>query len=137
MIGMSILGIPNAITWCDPAYSRVVITSMLIEKGVFNFDKHHHYLGLNAGPGLEVPTLVRMGVLDTIDSSGPIWAGILGHKYTTEADSLQMVKKLKMPVQFDYPLTKDQATISRINRNVALTLDLFKGDENQTWYAEE
>jgi hypothetical protein len=139
MIGMSILGIPNAIPWCDPAFARVVMTAILIEKDLFNFDKHHHYLGLNSGPGLEIPTLINMGVLDTIDSSGPIWAAILGHGYTTDADSLQSVKKLKMPVRFDYPKTKDPVTLERIGTNINLTLELFntKTNQSQVWYAQE
>lgn len=137
-LGMSILGIPNAIPWCDPSYSRVVMTAILQERGVFNKEKHHHYLGLNSGPALEIPTLIKMKALDTIDSSGPVWAGILGHEYTTNADSYQMVKKLKMPVQFDYPLTKDKETLDRIKHNIELTLELFYDNgEEKVWYAQE
>lgn len=138
MIGMSILGIPNAIPWCDPSYARVVMTQMLIDRGLFNFNKHHHYLGLNSGPALEIPSLIRMNALNTIDSSGPVWAAILGHEYTSNADSYQMVSKLKMPVLFDYPMTKDPATLERIQHNIHLTKDLFISyNTNQVWYAQE
>lgn len=140
IIGMSILGMPNAIPYCNPAFARVVMTQILADCGVFNFNKHHHYLGLNAGVALEIPTLIRMGALDTVDSSGPVWAGILGHSYSREADSYQMVSKLKLPVDFHIPKTKDEDTINRIRNNVIMTVDLFKEEnynKDQVWYAQE
>lgn len=138
VIGMSILGIPNALPHIHPSYARVVMTQNLINDGLFDFDKHHHYLGLNAGPGLEIPSLLRMGALDSIDSSGPVWSAILGHQYTTDADSLQTVSKLKMPVNFHHPYTKDDATIARIDHNIKLTNDLFDtSNDVSTWYAQE
>jgi hypothetical protein len=141
IIGMSILGIPNAISWCDPAFSRVVMTSILKENGILNTEKHHHYLGLNSGPALEIPSLINMNALTTIDSSGPVWAAILGHSYTYDADSMQMVSKLKMPVDFNIARSKDDATIERIQHNINLTNTLFDPNNLNTtekiWYAEE
>ena len=135
---MSILGIPNAIPHIDPAFARVVMSQRLIDANLFNGEKHHHYLGLNAGPGLEIPSLLRMKTLDSIDSSGPVWAAILGHQYTTDADSLQSVSKLKMPVNFDHPWTKDKATQTRIEHNILMTNDLFENVEaKDVWYAQE
>lgn len=138
IIGMSILGIPNALDKVEPAYARVVMTQILLDRGVFNKDKHHHYLGLNAGPALEIPSLIRMGVIDTIDSSGPVYAAICGHSYTTEADSFQQVSKLKAPVQFNLPRPKDKATLARIQHNIDLTQSLFTNTQAaQPWYAVE
>lgn len=138
IIGMSILGIPNALSHVDPAFARVVMTSILIDRGVFCFDKHHHYLGLNSGPGLEIPSLLRMNALSTIDSSGPIFAAIHGHGYTTDADSLQLVKKLKAPVDFTAHRTKDHATLVRIKHNIDMTEALFRQPNKQeVWYATE
>ena len=138
IIGMSILGIPNAIPWCDPAFARVVMTHLLMERKVFNDEKHHHYLGLNAGPALEIPTLIKMGALSTIDSSGPIWSAILGNEYTVNSDSLLTTKKPKMPVQFDIRRTKDAATLKRIQHNIDLTWGLFgDSDSGSVWYAQE
>jgi hypothetical protein len=125
IIGMSILGIPNAIPHIHIAYARVVMTQILIERGLFNFNKYHHYLGLNSGPGLEIPSLIQMGALDSCDSSGPVWAGILGHEYTQNADSLQSVSKVKAHVEFDYPMVKDKQTLERIQHNINLTLKLL------------
>lgn len=136
IIGMSILGIPNALPHIDPAYARVVMTTLLMDRGLFS-TKAHHYLGLNAGPGLEIPSLLRMNALASIDSSGPVWAGIHGHTYTTDADSLQMVKKLKSVVDFDLPLTKDSATLARIQHNIDLTLRLFTDTTVAAWFAKE
>lgn len=138
VIGLSILGVPNALPNVDPSFARVVMTQLLIDRGLFNFNKHHHYLGLNSGPALEIPSLLRMNVLDTIDSSGPVWAGLLGHSYTDQADSYQQISKIKLPVDFDTPMTKDQATIDRIQRNINMTNKLFTDPgNNKVWYAQE
>ena len=139
IIGMSILGVPNAMPNIHYAYSRVVMTQKLIDNNYFNFDKHHHYLGLNAGPGLEVPSLLKMGALDSIDSSGPVWAAILGHQYSVDTDSLQASSKLKLPVDFHISASKDEDTHARIVTNLTLTLDLFEegNGANKAWYAQE
>lgn len=140
IIGISILGVPNAWNNIDPAFARVVAMQHLLDFGVFAGHKHHHFLGLNAGPALEIPSLLRMGVLDTIDSSGPVWAGIQSHAYSRETDSYQAVKKLTSPVDFFMPLTKDARTLKRVLRNVMLTDELFDPavfSTKSTWYAEE
>lgn len=125
IIGMSILGMPNAIPHVHISYARVVLTQILIERGIFNFKKYHHYLGLNSGPALEIPSLIKMGALTSCDSSGPVWAGLLGHEYTRNADSYQSVSKIKAHVDFDYPMVKDQVTLNRIQHNINLTQELF------------
>ena len=138
IIGMSILGIPNALPHVDPSYARVVMTMLLQTSGIFAYDKTHHYLGLNSGPKLEIPSLLRMNALTSIDSSGPIWSAILGHAYTTESDSLQTISKIKLPVNFDISFTKDKATLDRIQHNIKLTQDLFTNPTTeQPWFAQE
>lgn len=138
IIGHSILGVPNALNKIEPAYSRVVMSSILLDRGLFNHDKHNHFLGLNAGPGLEIPSLLKLGVLDTIDSSGPVWHAILGHEYSTNTDSLQATRKINFPVDFGIKRTKDQSTLERIEHNINMTLDLFDQASNQrVWYAQE
>lgn len=126
IIGMSILGIPNAIPHIHIGYARVVMTQILIEQGYFKFGKYHHYLGLNAGPKLEIPSLINMGALDSCDSSAPVWAGINGHEYSTNTDSLQHVSKIQNHVNFDHYLTKKQSTLETIQHNIDLTLELFE-----------
>lgn len=126
ILGMSILGIPNALPDVERAYARVVMTTILQYNNNFNYTKYHHYLGLNAGPGLEIPSLIKMRALDSCDSSGPVWAGIWGVEYTKEADSLSPVKKLARHVDFQYPLTDNPESLTRIQNNIDLTLSLFK-----------
>jgi len=126
IIGMSILGIPNALDHIHPGYARVVMSQILLERGLFNFEKHHHYLGLTSGPNLEVPSLSSMGVMDSCDSSGPVWAGICGHRYSPNTDSFQSVSKIKKHVDFDYPLTEDIGTLETIQNNIDMTQELFK-----------
>lgn len=124
IIGMSILGIPTAMPHIPAAYARVVMTELLIDRGVFA-DKYHHYLGLNAGPALEIPPLLKVQALNSCDSSNPVWMAILGHEYTRNTDSFLAVKKVKKEVEFDYPFTKDEATHRRISHNLDLTMELF------------
>jgi len=115
IIGMSILGIPNALPHIDPTYGRVVMTQILQDRNLFNNEKHHHYLGLNSGPKLEIPTLLRMG-------------------------SFQTVSKIKLPVDFHLSATKDEATRRRISHNIQLTQLLFNPyyyNMSDVWYAEE
>jgi hypothetical protein len=134
IIGMSILGIPIALSHLPKVYARVVMTQILIEQGVFNFNKHHHYLGLNAGPGLEIPPLIKMKALHSCDSSNPVWHGILGHEYSLNTDSLLPVSKVKMEVQFNLPWIRDVDTHRRIQTNIDLTLNLF---ENKKRFSED
>ena len=125
IIGMSILAIPNALPHIPKSYARVVMTQLLIERG-YTFEKYHHYLGLNAGPALEMPPLIEMGAMDSCDSSNPVWMGVLGHRYNGNTDSFLPVSKVKMEVEFDYPLTKDKTTLDNIQHNIDMTLSLFE-----------
>lgn len=125
IIGMSILGIPNALPHLPAAYARVVMTQILIDRGIFNFNKYHHYLGLNAGPALEIPPLIRMNAMDSMDSSGPVWAGICGTMYSKMCDSYQPVRKISKHVEFDYPMSNDGWVHEAIQHNINLTQELL------------
>jgi hypothetical protein len=125
IIGMSILGIPNALPHIPRSYARVVMTQLLYDRGVFARDKYHHYLGLNAGPNLELPALIEMQALDSCDSSNPVWAGICGQMYTPMADSFLMTRKIDKHVDFDYPMTSNEYVHSAIQTNIDMTLSLF------------
>jgi len=129
VIGMSILGIPNALTSVPKSYARVVMTHILKERG-FTFNKYHHYLGANAGMSLEIPALIKVGALNSCDSSNPVWHAILGHEYSPNTDSLLSTKKISMPVQFDYKMTKDKETLRRILHNIKLSLRTFESPES-------
>ncbi len=126
IIGMSILGIPNALPHVEKAYARVVATQLLQSFNNFNHGKYHHYLGLNAGPALEIPSLIRMNALDSCDSSGPVWAGICGQSYTKATESYSPSRKISKHVDFDYPMVKDQYVLDAIQNNIDLTLSLFR-----------
>lgn len=126
IIGMSILGIPNAIPHIPKSYARVVATDRLIQTNNFNKTKYHHYLGLNAGPALEIPSLIKMGALDSCDSSGPVWSGICGQAYTKATESYSPSRKISKHVDFNYPMVKDQYVLNTIQNNIDLTLSLLK-----------
>ncbi len=125
IIGMSILAIPNALPHIPRAYARVVMSQMLVDRGIFNFNKYHHYLGLNAGPNLEIPPLLEMDCLDSCDSSNPVWAGICGQMYTPMADSFLMTRKIDKHVDFDYHMVKTPFVHEAIQTNIDMTLGLF------------
>lgn len=127
IIGMSILGIPNALPKIHRAYARVVMTAMLQNERIFAYDKHHHYLGLNSGPKLEIPTLINMNALDSCDSSNPVWAGICGSEYSENTDSYMTTSKISKHVEFDYPYVKDANVHRMIQKNIDLTLGLLTG----------
>lgn len=126
IIGMSILGVPNAWSHIPTAYARVVATEYLQRTNKFQKQFYHHYLGLNAGPALEIPPLIKMKALNSCDSSNPVWMAICGHEYAKNTDSYLPVSKVKKHVEFDYPLTKDTNTLRMIEHNISLTLELFK-----------
>lgn len=126
IVGMSILALPNALPYIPPAYARVVGTQILISKNVFNFNKYHHYLGLNAGPGLEIPPLIKMNALDSCDSSAPVWFGANGIRYDISTDSLSPISKQFMrEVDFSYPLSSKKCIHEAIQYNIDRTLELF------------
>lgn len=129
IIGMSILGIPTALPHIPPAYARVVMTQLLLSSRTFGWGKHHHYLGLNSGPALEVPPLLEMGTLQSVDSSGPIWAAINGHEYSMTTDSLMPVKKSMLPhVNFNHVYDENNSAVHRrVTNNIMLTRQLFQG----------
>jgi len=62
-----------------------------------------------------------------MDSSGPVWAGICGHRYSKNTDSLQSVSKIQKHVEFDYPLTEKESVLDDIQYNIDLTLELVNG----------
>lgn len=126
IIGMSILGIPNALPHVPPAYARVVMTELLLDRNMFA-DKYHHYLGLNAAPNVELPTLLMSGVLHSCDSSNPVWAGINGFRYNTMQDSFMPVaKRFLREVDFDEERSKKNHIHETIQYNLDITLDIFK-----------
>lgn len=125
IIGMSILGIPNAIPHIHKAFARVVMAQMLIDENLFAYDKSHHWLGLNAGPKLEIPSLINMRVMTSCDSSNPVWAACCGSEYSENTDSFMTTSKISKHVDFNYPLVKDQNVHRMIQKNIDLTLSLF------------
>jgi hypothetical protein len=126
IIGMSIIGIPNALPRVDKSYARVVATALLQANNNFNQTKYHHYLGLNAGPALEIPSLIKMGALNSCDSSNPVWMGICGQMYTKATESYAPCRKISKHVDFNYPWSTDAYVHEAIEHNINLTLSLFK-----------
>ena len=126
IIGMSILGIPNALPKISRTYARVVMTQLLQNQQRFA-NKKHHYLGLNSGVNLEVPSLLNMNALWSVDSSGPVWSGANGIRYDITTDSyMPIAKPFLREVDFDYDIHGKEHIVECIQHNINLTKALFK-----------
>lgn len=126
IIGMSILGIPNALPNIPKSYARVVMTEILHDREIFAFTKFHHYLGLNSAPNVELPALIVSNSLDSCDSSNPVWAGVNGIKYnTTQGDFMGIQKKYLRHVQFNENWNGDPNIREMIQHNLDITFDIF------------
>ena len=119
IIGMSILGIPNAFSGLtgtdDVAFNRVFATQYLLDTGVVQPGwKWHHYLGLGNGPR-ELLMQRRLGLIDSNDSSSPFWHGHLGRRFDESTWGLRDGKS-KLEVVFD--IAEDPDSIRTINSNI-------------------
>lgn len=118
VIGMSILGIPNA--FCsltgtnNIAFNRVFATQYILENTIVKPGKKwHHYLGLGGGPR-EILMQRQLELMDSNDSSSPFWHGYLDTKFD---DSLWGLKngKSKIEVDFDAPYMESSAKTIKYN----------------------
>lgn len=123
VIGMSILGIPNALPQYPKGYVRVIaadriLNTMTDEDAKLFEAKHIHWLGL-LSPGLEIPGLLKLGVVDTLDSSNPVWFGHCGHVYQETIETW-------IPVEKKYVPDVDFATKLNQHSNFAIESNLQK-----------
>jgi hypothetical protein len=130
MIGMSILAHPIALPHIPKSYVRVVAADRIAtwltqdtERAEAFYYKHIHWLGL-LNPGLELPALLGMGLVDTLDSSNPVWFGHCGIPYNQFSESLTPVDKKYVPeVDFSVHPVKDDSIISH---NLAIIDEIFR-----------
>lgn len=117
MIGMSILAIPNAFQkitgTTDIMINRLFATSEILnnklqiahytaESGPIKpVTKWHHYLGL--GQPRELLLQRQLGLMDSNDSSSPVWHGVQGIKYD---DSYGGLINGKSPIPVDFHATR-------------------------------
>jgi hypothetical protein len=118
VIGMSILGIPNA--FCevtgtsDIAFNRLYATRYLLQNYLVEpGQKWHHYLGLGGGPR-EIMLQRQLGLMDSNDSSSPFWHGCLGIEFDDSIWGLQNGKS-KIEVDFHAPHIKGIEAIIKTN----------------------
>lgn len=106
VIGMSILAHPIALPNYPKGYARVVAADRI--RQYLDADpaasaayqaKHIHWLGL-LSPGLELDPLLKMGMVDTLDSSGPVWYGHCGIAYNNFHESWAIDKQYVPEVDF-------------------------------------
>lgn len=131
-IGMSILGIPNALPDVPRNMARIIMTQKLIEQNRVA-KKYHHYLGLNGSPNVEIPALLAQGLLNSIDSSNPFWTAYCGIGYNPSYEAYAGVSKQFLPpVDFMSRLRDDTHHTGvtpelemLIKNNISLTEKLF------------
>jgi hypothetical protein len=101
-IGMSILGVPNA--FCsitgtkDIMINRIWAAQYITHYKLNNPRIRHHFLGL--GQPREILLQRQIGLIDSNDSSSPIWHGINGITYDDSMGGL-INGKIDAPVEFD------------------------------------
>jgi hypothetical protein len=129
VIGMSILAHPIAIPNIPKSYVRVVAADRIsnwlrqdAKRTAAFYHKHIHWLGL-LNPGLELPALLGMGLVDTLDSSNPVWLGHCGLPYNQFTESWAPVEKKYVPeVNFQTHTNKDT---SIIDHNLSIISNTF------------
>jgi hypothetical protein len=130
VIGMSILSFPIALPNYPKCYARVVAADRVRQwldadsaRAAAFESKHIHWLGL-LSPGLEVESLLKLGMVDTLDSSGPVQYGHCGIHYNPFGESWSSVDKQYVPeVNFSGPRNKHAAPI--IEHNLKMIQSLF------------
>lgn len=130
IIGMSILAHPNALPAYPKGYARVVAADRIVQwlsanatRAAAFANKHIHWLGI-LSPGLEIPVLTKLGMVDTLDSSNPVWLGHCGIPYNKFAESWTPIDKQYVPeVDFGTHVNKRADTI--IQHNLTLISSFF------------
>lgn len=112
VIGMSILAHPIALPDYPKGYARVVAADRIRQwldadasRAAAYDAKHIHWLGL-LSPGLELDPLLKMGMVDTLDSSGPVHFGHCGIGYNTFNESWAIDKQYVPEVDFGAHVNK-------------------------------
>lgn len=119
VIGMSILGIPNAfqsITGTTDIATNRIYASLFLKNQGFVTDKWHHYLGLGNGPR-ELVFQREIGIINSCDSSSPIWHGMHGISYDDSATGLKN-GKIQLPVDFETTKNITTGFIECVRHNI-------------------
>lgn len=130
VIGMSILAHPIALPAYPKGYVRVVAADRIRQwldadatRAAAYEAKHIHWLGL-LSPGLELDPLLKMGMVNSLDSSGPTWFGHCGIAYDQFGESWAIDKQYVPEVDFGAHINKRAKPI--IEHNLTLLNNKFK-----------
>ena len=130
VIGMSILAHPIALPDYPKGYARVVAADRIRQwldadpaRSAAYQAKHIHWLGL-LSPGLELDPLLKMGMVDTLDSSSPVHFGHCGIAYNTFNESWGIDKQYVPEVDFSAHMNKRASVL--IEHNLTVLSNKFK-----------
>jgi len=123
MIGMSILGIPNAFQektgTSDISFNRIFASNYIKNntKLLDNLrdDLQFHYLGASSIREFIIQRAI--GIIDSFDTSSAIWHGINGVKFDDTATGL-INGKIDLPVDFDIKYNNNQEMEDCIMHNI-------------------
>lgn len=125
MMGMSILGVPNA--FCsltkteDISFNRTFATSFLIRNNLIQEHIMHHYLGCS--DPRELLMMKTQGVAFSNDSSTAFWHGINDIIFDETRSGLANGKVNK---SVDFFIDFDEKKINAIERNISWVEDLLE-----------
>lgn len=130
MIGMSILGIPNAFKEMtgtnDISFNRIFASAFLSKDEKFlklkeqRPDIWFHYLGASDIREFQVQS--QLEIIDSFDTSSAIWHAINGIKYDNSASGLKN-GKTKIPVDFHKLNTNNESIKKNIEYNIKYVED--------------
>jgi len=131
VIGMSILAHPIALPHIPKGYVRVVAADRVRTwlnadptRAAAFAEKHIHWLGM-LSPGLELPPLLAMEMVDTLDSSNPVWFGHCGLPYDMFTESWIPVSKQYVP-EVDFGVHENKRARDVIAHNLAMIGETFR-----------
>jgi len=126
-IGMSCLGTVNAFQsvtqTTDVMVNRLLASITLLQKDYIDVNIWHHYLG--AGNINEIIIQRELGIINSMDTSSPIWCGVNELCYGDDFVGFNKNQE-KIPVNFELQKIKERQTAKRINSCINDNIDYIK-----------
>lgn len=126
-IGMSCLGTVNAFCTItdttDVMVNRILASLVLLQKNKYRSKIWHHYLG--AGNIKELIIQREIGIIDSVDTSSPIWSGINKLTYNKKFNGFDKNEN-KIPVDFEIQKIVDSHKAKQINVSINKNIAYIK-----------
>jgi len=126
-IGMSCLGTVNA--FCEITrttnvmINRILASMTLFQKKYYQPNIWHHYLGI--GDINEIIIQREIGIINSMDTSSPIWCGINMLQYNENFRGFDK-NEIKIPVDFNVKKTKETLKAKQISHIIDTNINEIK-----------